>query len=270
MDSLKQLEHDGYCVIDGVPDPVLEQLSAHVGTRDGNPEAFRTTARDGDPAERIRLDRELKRILEPLVHDLISPDMSAFMGAFLVKPPREEAWLPVHQDLTYTDEKTYRSYAAWVPLNDVGDENGGISLIPGSHLWLNHTRAGGPTGSPDLTRLQERLVEACHSVPVPRGSMLAWDSATFHGSTPNRSTAPRPVAALSFAPRQAELRYFHRTQDGVLNGYRIDGNFLDQERPFGLPPQGYPSAGAWEQIMETEDVESALDEYLRSTPSRGL
>lgn len=69
-----------------------------------------------------------------------------------------------------------------VPLVDMNARNGSTAFYPGSHRGVTD-------GAPDAARIAPE---------VPVGSALLFDARVWHGGTPNRSTAPRPVLYCTY------------------------------------------------------------------------
>lgn len=68
-------------------------------------------------------------------------------------------------------------------LDDFTADNGATQLVPGSHTWDD-----------------ERVVDPHATIPavMPRGSLLLWDGALYHGGGENRSRAPRTGIILAY------------------------------------------------------------------------
>lgn len=95
---------------------------------------------------------------------------------------------------------------AWIALDDVAEDNGCMSMVPGSHQW-------GP-GMDELRKITayDGLPEtfAGHAVrremrPVPKGHVHFHHPLTWHGSHANRSGRPRRAIALHYMT--PETRY---------------------------------------------------------------
>lgn len=137
----------------------------------------------------------------------------------------------------HTDRQYWRTCAsanmltAWVPFHDVGECEGAVSFVDGSHLWTEDVVLD--FFNPDLSTLDG--VRQQHDVSttvaqIPRGGMSFHHCRTVHGSGPNRSDAPRRAMAVHLQPadnhyveherpdgelaRHANDRYVRRTADG--------------------------------------------------------
>jgi phytanoyl-CoA dioxygenase PhyH len=117
---------------------------------------------------------------------------------------------------------------AWL-LDDVTEKNGGTRIAPGSHLW--------PHGPTDPFSLDGTI-----AIEAPKGTLVAWDSRTWHGTGANSATTKRHVILALFC------RYYLRTNENyflslapdveaglseevrALLGYRVTGRLGHVER----------------------------------------
>ena len=67
-----------------------------------------------------------------------------------------------------------------IPLVDVGEDDGATAFQPGTHRYPHGSAAVPPA-----------------SVPLPRGSLIAWNFETLHWGLANRSQRPRPALYLT-------------------------------------------------------------------------
>jgi len=122
----------------------------------------------------------------------------------------------------HTDRQYWRTCSstdmltAWVPFHDVGEREGAVSFVDGSHLWTEDVVLD--FFNPDLSTLD--AVRADHDVQVvvaeiPRGAVSFHHCRLLHGSGPNRSDAPRRSMAIHFQP--GDNHYVeYRHPDGTL------------------------------------------------------
>ncbi|WP_020575395.1 phytanoyl-CoA dioxygenase family protein [Actinopolymorpha alba] len=107
----------------------------------------------------------------------------------------------------HTDRQYWRTCAsadmvtAWVPFHDVGEQNGAVSFVDGSHRWDDDVVLD--FFNPDLSTLDN--VRDRHEVSVvvaeiPRGAMSFHHCRTVHGSGPNLADYPRRSIAIHLQP----------------------------------------------------------------------
>jgi phytanoyl-CoA hydroxylase len=118
--------------------------------------------------------------------------------------------------------------SAWVALDDVDEDNGCMSMVPGSHTWGNHMdflrTLKGFDEMP--AEFQGRKVEV-RRCPVRRGEVHFHHALTWHGSHANTSARPRRAIAIHYmsdetrfvASGQHVMKPFVEVADGeVMRG----------------------------------------------------
>jgi len=106
----------------------------------------------------------------------------------------------LHQDLNssgplQTPEAPLMMSAMFM-LDDVGPENGGTLVVPGSHRLVSEAGPGQPVELPPPI-----------NVTAPAGTVMLFDARMLHGTGVNRMPQPRHVLLAGF------LRTFMRTQE---------------------------------------------------------
>lgn len=215
---------------------------------------FHASSAQGSRADARAVDQLLKAVVAPFAAAVL-PDHEPFLAAFISKGVAEGAVVDVHQDWTYTDERTHRAVLLWIPLVDVDAGNGALRAIPGSHRWSTGIRASGAHHA--TAELQGPLLRRTETVPLAAGSAFAYDPALLHGSHPNGSGAPRPVAAIAFAPAGAPLVHFHVDPAGELTGHVIDESHYTL-RPYASRPEGGAPVAPWAPLVERAELEAHL------------
>jgi ectoine hydroxylase-related dioxygenase (phytanoyl-CoA dioxygenase family) len=93
---------------------------------------------------------------------------------------------------------------AWVALDDAFEDNGCMSMVPGSHRWGDHGqifgRMPGFDALPDSFEGHEVKTQLC---PVEKGRVHFHHPLTWHGSHANTSGRPRRAIALHFMTERA-------------------------------------------------------------------
>ena len=86
--------------------------------------------------------------MNPKIHDLVEgilgPNFYLWASSFFIKEPFSKSTVGWHQDAYYWPMKPHHSVTVWLAVDDVDEENGGMKIIPGSHLGglLQHKRQG--------------------------------------------------------------------------------------------------------------------------------
>ncbi|MFG1628304.1 phytanoyl-CoA dioxygenase family protein [Kribbella sp. NPDC049227] len=147
-------------------------------------------------AGRISLELMLDSRILNVVTTLIGPALGA-QSMFYFKPPGARGQA-MHQDNTFLRADPETCLAAWIAIDDVDAENGGLAVVPGSHKT--------ELVCPEPADLTESFTNA--EVPIPEGlrkvqtkmkagDVLFFHGSVVHGSRPN-SSADRFRRALIF------------------------------------------------------------------------
>ncbi|WP_420605993.1 phytanoyl-CoA dioxygenase family protein [Novosphingopyxis sp.] len=205
LDCLKgRLSHDGYAIVPQFLDPAgcdqvlasLQELHARQDFGDNDFTGTRTKRVFNLFAKTRVLDALL---VEPnlldLVHHMLGPGARLSIASTMEIHAGETAQA-LHQDDAYFPERPHPALVVntiWA-LTDFTKENGGTCLVPGSH------RQAGPVDP------AARSVAA----EMPRGSVLLWDGAVWHGGGPNMTETSRFGLSLNYCRgwiRQQENQY---------------------------------------------------------------
>ncbi len=163
------------------------------------------------------------------------------------KPPRKGGVNWWHQDSIYWPPLMPKDQqiTAWIALDDAAEDNGCMSMVPGSQLWgdrmdyLHGLRD--KHGLPEFLQCMPPELDG-HEIqivtcPVPRGAVHFHHALTWHGSRANTSGRPRRAIALHFACERT-------TADRRLGNHPMNRffNFPDGQKLQGEAfPQLYPT-----------------------------
>jgi phytanoyl-CoA hydroxylase len=187
-----------------------------------NPDRF-------DPvlAECMRLPRVLDA-----VESLIGEDLLAFLLMFIYKPPGlSQSVHPFHQDAVYFPFGPHEQcLGVWIPLDPVSEENGSLSIVPGSHTRPVHKHelldginygalaAAGVEGN-------EEFHENALTLEMPPGDCLLFSTRLLHRSGGNRTDRHRRVVTLHMASARCQATGPNLTEYGfaLVRGRTYDG-----------------------------------------------
>ena len=130
----------------------------------------------------------LLNYLTPLLGDHIRLHNSKLNA----KSGRGGAAVQWHQDWAFYPHTNDDLLAIGIMLSDVGEEDGPLQVVPGSHRWdvLPHYQNGVFCGAVDPTQPHCHLDQAV-ALTGRAGDMSIHHVRTLHGSAPNRSDSPR-------------------------------------------------------------------------------
>lgn len=116
-----------------------------------------------------------------------------------------------HQDSGYVDHPHAPYVNAWIPLDDVNEQNGTIYILPfaraGTRVKVEHKPVPGSNDRVGYTGNDPGI-----PMIYPAGSIVVFSSVTFHRSGPNFTNRMRRAYAIQYSP---EVIY---EPDGSLKG----------------------------------------------------
>ena len=153
-----------------------------------------------------------------IVSQLLEGHPNIVQTMFLNKPKQGGRGIALHQDTHYLPNEPNTLMACWIALTDTDADNGGLCVVPGSHLeglreagkiddkkefdsWETEHDMRDPDGREWKRKMhsfqiqglpEERIIRLI----VPRGSCVFFTGMTIHGSFANHS-ADRPRSAFA-------------------------------------------------------------------------
>lgn len=138
------------------------------------------------------------------VADLIGPNVKFHHSKINSKLPGGQTAVKWHQDFPFTPHTNDDVVTALLMVDDVTEDNGPLEVVAGSHrgpihgLWHD----GSFTGA-----VADDVAEACQSKAItclgPAGSVCLMHTRLLHGSTANRSLAPRNLFICVYSSEDA-------------------------------------------------------------------
>jgi ectoine hydroxylase-related dioxygenase (phytanoyl-CoA dioxygenase family) len=160
-----------------------------------------------------------------VVENLIGPNIQLHHTKLNLKPPsNREARFEWHQDYPFFPHTNFDLLAVMIYLDDSTEENGCLTIIPGSHKLGPRDHLFAKDGAfssqlADKTVLED--VSGWIKVPVPAGGMELHHCNMLHSSTANRGTQPRSAMVIQY--RAADNAELGGNKDRVDNGLQVRG-----------------------------------------------
>jgi hypothetical protein len=180
----------------------------------------------GSPEKASLISKEILRITTHKLN-LHFNGFKPFIAHFAVKKNNTTSEFPLHQDWCIIDESKHKCYHIWISLDFSNFYNGGLFVLPHSHLFFNNIRSG----SFGITRVESclKIKPLLYSPSVAQGSAVIWNSKTFHGSHPNLSEKNRTCIVISIVEKDAQAFYFNRNNNNKKKeSYPINSSMLLQ------------------------------------------
>lgn len=143
----------------------------------------------------------IEQVVQVMQHEFDAKEIRLFHDQIQFKPASGGGVNMWHQDspLWPVLEPKDTELTAWIALDDVDEENGCMSMVPGSQNWgpqMDYIgKIEGWDGLPSEFQGHEVQKVAC---PVEKGAVHFHHPLTWHGSPSNLSSRPRRAIALHF------------------------------------------------------------------------
>jgi ectoine hydroxylase-related dioxygenase (phytanoyl-CoA dioxygenase family) len=242
----KQFVNDGYAVVQGLMDAqAVKELSAFYQHEYTTQAGMYVTHFTNDLEKNRKTSDHIFRVLHSALKDLLR-SWRPIIAHYAVKSPGDNNRFDLHQDWGIVDEDRFGVAHVWVALTDVGPENGGLVLIPRSHLAVNRYRSGTiPIRFLPLDTLQDRICQ----FRLKAGDAVIYHPAVFHGSPANAGNADRMAVIAAVCDQDAELCFFHGNGDAVevyplseLDVFSRLPQLAEGNRPQGSPVRTFAGA----------------------------
>ncbi len=240
-----QFEREGYCILENVIaradlEMLREECRFLVDESEREMEAAGESVRDINHrgkryfiskrhTDRPRLrDFLFSEPMAEICRSLIGDDVWLFNEQFVVKSAELGMPFSWHQDSGYIDKRCPHApyLSLWCALDDVGEENGTIYVLPFSRAEvtsrIDHERQ---PGTNDLVGY--RGEDEGEPAIVPAGSIVAFSSVSFHRSDANRTGEPRRIFLAQYSTEPITDPHTDRpwalATPFVANGERVTG-----------------------------------------------
>lgn len=198
-------------------------------------------SKDKDYRSRVHL--KIKGVLEPVL-DQYFTDYKNVINAFVVKLPGERSEFYLHQDTTVLDEFEYSPLSLWIPLHDITDNNGALSIVPKSHWFFSPYRA--VTLPFPFKEIAGTVRKYLKPIFMRAGEVLFFDNRVIHNSALNNSGEPRIAIICGLFPKNAPFRTIYNEpvkQEKSLSIFEHDENFLLEYEQFFYDCTSRPETG---------------------------
>ena len=155
--------------------------------------------------EMWKLDEEYRGLVHhtPLLdvaECLVGPNIQLFHDQALYKPAHHGGPVPWHQDNGYWRCDPATLVSIWMPWDDADEENGCMTMIPGSHKEgaASHGRAATEKGENPALLMAEVDESKAVRVPIKAGYGLLHHCRTLHSTSPNRSDRDRRAMVVHY------------------------------------------------------------------------
>jgi hypothetical protein len=215
-------EREGYAIVrrgPGEPLSMLRDLITSRPVRLG--EGIYYSLMSNSFEDNMEIAVQVRAALDGIL-DRIFIRHQAYNPSFLIKPPRVHQEFMLHQDWCFTDTDCFRMGTVWVPLCDVDESNGCLTVVPKSHRAFRTFISGNlHTARIPMAHLPEGTVRP---LPMRFGDVLIFNPLVFHGSFPNDSEQARAIATVNVLPQGAPFCYYHQRTHSEIDRMALEEN----------------------------------------------
>lgn len=203
----------------------LDRGDVHIPTR------FQLSAFNNDSAYKERLYDAVWKMLKARVEAVLPGYEPLVINLFDKPPAAGYDPVPIHQNPSFVDEPAHKSVSLWIPLCDVGKDNGTVGVLPRSHNRFNRVRSGNMAHEEIFALVSRDLEqELFEPVEMRKGEMLVLDDSIIHWSYPNISDQRRSAVQLIMVPSGVpHIYYFYDDQapgHPMMDLYEVDRHFF--------------------------------------------
>jgi ectoine hydroxylase len=195
-------------------------------------------------------------IIVDIAADLVGPNVKYHHSKLNFKWQKGGEEVKWHQDIGYWPHTNYSPLTIGTYLHDVGDEQGPMAVLPGSHdgpLFDQYNDDGTWVGCLSNADLQGVDIEKATSLKGPAGSITIHNCRIIHGSMRNESDLGRPLLLYAYSAADA-FPYTANPLSSPHSGSILRGKparwARHDPRPCLIPPDwsgGYTSIYAVQQ-----------------------
>lgn len=212
-EKAEQLHEQGYAVVPYLNTDEIKELtdffySAHPVLPDG----MYASSHAADFELRKRMNEKIKAVCARALQNTFQ-EVNALGSTFMTKSKGQSGTLHPHQDWNIVDERKFNSYNVWIPLVDVNEANGTISILPKSHTLLKNVRGLNIPSS--FEKVNDTVWKYLKPLTMRAGEALVYDHRLLHASGENKTDVPRLVLVYGIIPSGAEMRYYYGNGDNI-------------------------------------------------------
>ena len=228
---LKSLDQLGFCLFKLFDDAEIAALKnlyeEHFGTKEMRD---MYSSHNSNPVEKsLAINKAIKEITAKKTA-AVFPGYNFFIGHFVVKAANTENVFSLHQDWNIVDERKFKSYQIWIPLQLTYPKNGGLFVLPGSHKFFFNYRSGS-YGIPVIP-FDENIEALVTNIFAPAGNVVAYQNGLFHGSHRNQSNEDRIAVIVNVVEKNAPVYFFQKNEaEKNTDLYSITGETLIEHLP---------------------------------------
>lgn len=196
-----------------------------------------------DLAYRKQIHDKIGAILKPTIEEHFK-DYRVMLNSFVVKVAGEKSEFYLHQDTTGLDEWKHSPLNLWIPLEDVGVNEGCLGIVPKSHKFFTPYRSiSFPAPFDGIANTVKKYLQP---VEMLAGDALIFDNRVVHHSYKNNSGKTRVAVVCGLFPKDARLTTVFKPAyelGGQIELIEHEDDFLLKHPNFLIDCQMRPNSG---------------------------
>ncbi|MDB5281425.1 MAG: hypothetical protein JWO06_500 [Bacteroidota bacterium] len=225
-----QYLREGYVIADLFSEAEVKfLLDVYESNRVDEQETIELTVFSTDKDKKLGISKTLSDLYEKKFKDILISYETLYAG-YAVKRKGKSNESKLHRDPAFTDEINYFAVTLFIPLCDVDETNGALSIIPRSHHFLCGIRGRGVREyqfNTDAGRIENAFGKM---FKMKKGQVLFYDPALLHFSAKSDAEAPRITANGILVPSEIKpINYYLNNKTGEVEVYEIDKQFIPSQ-----------------------------------------
>jgi effector-binding domain-containing protein len=227
-----QLKYQGFSIVPLLASEQINTLKSYFySNHHVLPEGMYASSHSEDVQFRKKMSETIISLAEESIKSTFS-NIKILGATYIVKNKGEYGSLPPHQDWNIVDEHFYRSFNLWIPLVDTNQNNGGIKVLPQSHLFGFTFR--GPNISSAYEQITDLVEEHMLTLEIPAGHCLIYDHRLLHASGINKTNEPRLVVVVGAIEQGSGMVIYYKENDSI-SCYQCSEEFFLEGNPLEGP-----------------------------------
>ncbi|MCO5233297.1 MAG: phytanoyl-CoA dioxygenase family protein [Chitinophagales bacterium] len=211
----KEINHRGYKVIDFLTEKERNEILKLFPKFFPDRTIFkgRYSSMDHLPAEKtLEVHQEIQKIIRPRIEHFFK-DAYSPISILYSKKPDGVLDIDWHSDPSFLlNEQLEPLYGIWCALYDIGEKEGSLMVVPGSHRFIKRLNGTSVTWQTPLSELLRELDQYGIQPPLKAGQAILYDTRIIHNSTPNHSSIDRDCTVMRITHDRTQ-DFFHILMD---------------------------------------------------------
>ncbi len=177
------------------------------------------------PTTRKEFNDFINNTLAEYLNETFS-DYKIIFSSYIAKLKDKSATIGFHQEPTLVDPEESDEFTLWIPLEDIGEGDGCLILLPLSHLWANRINYHSYR-PPYLDQLKKNIFD---KIIAKKGEAILFYNRLIHASLENLNKKTRVAISIKLAKKDAQIySYFKSESPGMVDQFYQPDDFYFEE-----------------------------------------